>query len=123
MLGQLRSGCWQATPIGQGYTIGLFAAELSTDQRLRGLLPAGLRAGLFDGRFDEQAAKVLIRVSHTNAADTDLMRIAMKVDLGQGQSANLVRATHCSQSREREQRARERVCAWEGGGGSVEGGY
>jgi hypothetical protein len=77
------------TPIGLGFTVGIVQAQLSTDAELRSLLPAELRTGLFDGRFDDTPASAIVRFSHTEAVGSDLARMAVKIELGADEAINL----------------------------------
>lgn len=70
----------KGTPIGEGDSIGLVAARFSLDPAQVDKLPREFRTGLF-GLCGETcpSLKAAVRVSHTNAADLDLMRVALKI--------------------------------------------
>lgn len=73
----------RGTPIGEGESIGLVAAEFAMDRDQLALLPEAFRSGLFAPCLDECSHwPTLLRVSHTTAAGQELMRIAMKVGIG-----------------------------------------
>lgn len=68
------------TPIGNGESIGLVSAKLIFDKAQIDKLPRAFQTGIFG--FCNTACPQLqaaIRFSHTNAADHDLMRVALKL--------------------------------------------
>lgn len=71
-----------STPIGQGETIGLVAAKVDLHPYQIDKLPSAFRAGIF-GLCGSKCPtwKAAIRFSHTNAANLDLMRIALKISI------------------------------------------
>lgn len=70
------------TPIGNGESIGLVAATLTLDKSQINKLPPQFQTGLFSlcGSSTCPKMKAAIRMSHTNAASLDLMRISLKVN-------------------------------------------
>ena len=82
----------QGTPIGEGESIGLMAATMQMDADQLQLLPSAFQKGLFATCPAAGCSPwpVALRVSHTNAADLDLLRIAMKISLTEKEEANLL---------------------------------
>lgn len=70
----------KGTPIGEGESIGLVAAQLVMDPAQVSLLPPAFQTGLFKECGGACARwPAVVRVSHTKAAGLDLMRISLAI--------------------------------------------
>lgn len=71
----------KGTPIGEGDSIGLVAASVTMNSSQLDLLPPDFQSGLFKTCGGACATwPSAVRVSHTQAAGVDLMRIALKMN-------------------------------------------
>ncbi|CAJ1407843.1 unnamed protein product [Effrenium voratum] len=81
----------QGTPIGEGESIALVAAEMEMIPDQLSKLPEAFQSGLFTPCPSEGCPKwpVMLRMSHTQAVGVDLLRYALKIGAEKGETIDL----------------------------------